>query len=280
MGIGAVWRDHAGRFSLLKAVTLLLVLLPGLNLALAWSTHSLGGRPITEVLHGLGDWTVRFLLMTLAVTPLRVVVDWQRVVLLRRMLGVTTACYACAHLLLYCLDQNWRLGTVASEIVLRFYLTIGFTALCGLIALGVTSTDGWQRRLGRRWKKLHRLVFPIGVLALTHYFIQSKADVTNAVFASGVFSWLMLWRLTPRRFQGRAWLPAILAVLAALATAGIEALWYGLATGANARRVLLANFDISFGPRPAVEILIVGLILAVIAVPRRWRRRRAVPAAA
>src|SRR3954468_2837422 len=79
------WRDPAGRFSALKAATLLLILWPGAELGLRWAMHDLGGRPVTEVLHGLGDWAVRFLLLALAVTPARTVLDWPRVVLLRRM---------------------------------------------------------------------------------------------------------------------------------------------------------------------------------------------------
>ena len=271
----AVWRDYGGRFSPLKAVTLVLVLLPAAELALAWAENDLGGRPITEVLHRLGDWTIRFLLLTLAVTPARAVLDWGGVVKLRRLLGVTTACYAGAHVLLYCVDQNWHLGTVASEIVLRFYLTIGFSVLLMLGVLAVTSTDGWQKRLGWRWKRVHRLVYVLLPLALLHYFLQSKANVGPAVLATGFACWLMLWRLAPRRWQrGLALLP-VLAVLAGLLTAGIEGAWYGLATGASGWRVLEANLHFAFGPRPAVWIVIYGLLLFVAAALHRiWAGRR------
>jgi sulfoxide reductase heme-binding subunit YedZ len=275
----AIWRDHGGRFSPLKAATLVLVLLPAANLALGWSLHALGGRPITEVLHGLGDWTVRLLLLTLAVTPARAVLDWPGVVKLRRMLGVTTACYAGAHFLLYCIDQKWLPGTIASEIALRFYLTIGFATLLMLGVLAATSTDGWQKRLGWRWKRLHRLVFVLLPLALLHYFLQSKANVGAAVLATGFACWLMLWRLAPRRWQRRVALLPALAVAAGLATAGIEAAWYGLATGARAWLVLQANLDIAFGPRPAVTVTLCGLALFVAALLRRaWMGRRSGPA--
>jgi sulfoxide reductase heme-binding subunit YedZ len=271
----AVWRDPGGRFSPLKAATLLLVLWPAARLALGWARHDLGARPITEVLHGLGDWTIRFLLLTLAVTPARTVLDWPGVVKLRRLLGVTAACYAGAHLTLYCVDQKWQLGTVASEIVLRFYLTIGFVTLLMLGVLAVTSTDGWQKRLGRRWKLLHRLVFVLLPLALWHYFLQSKSDVTSATFFTGLACWLVLWRLAPKRWRGKVLLLPPLALLAGLATAGIEAAWYGLATGARASRVLEANLDLAFGPRPAVSVALFGLVVFVAALMRRalarWR---------
>ena len=110
-------------------------------------------------------------------------------------------------------------------------------------------------------------------LALFHYFLQSKANVSAAVLASGFACWLVGWRLAPRRWQRRLALLAPLAVLAGLATAGIEAAWYGLATGANAWRVLAANLNLAFGPRPAVSVAICGLLVLLVASLRLRRRR-------
>jgi sulfoxide reductase heme-binding subunit YedZ len=270
----AVWNDHAGRFSPLKAMALLLAFLPGLDLALAWSMGALGARPITEVLHGAGDWAARFLVITLAVTPARAVLDWPRAVQLRRMLGVTTACYASVHLILYCLDNKWNMLTVASEIALRFYLTIGFVTLLGLHALAWTSTDGWQKYLGRNWKRLHKIIFALAALALFHYFLQSKAGVTDPTFLAGTFVWLGLWRLLPRRSQTRLWPLPGLALLSAILTAGLEAAWYAAATNVDWQRVLLANLDISFGLRPSAQVLLAGLAVFVLAALRRLFRRR------
>jgi sulfoxide reductase heme-binding subunit YedZ len=268
----AIWRDPAGRFSALKLAALLILIAPALWLLLRMIGGDLGPRPITELILRTGDWTVRFLLATLAVTPLRAVLDWPRVVLLRRMLGVGSACYAGAHFLLYCTDQNWRLATVASEIALRIYLTIGFTALLGLLTLAITSTDGWQRRLRRRWKTLHRLVFPIAVLALTHYFMQSKADVSNAVIAAGVFAWLMLWRLAPSRWRSGLALALGLALAAPPATALVEGAWYAVATGVRASRVLAANLDLAAG-RPSAWVGAMAMAVLLLAALRRLRRR-------
>jgi sulfoxide reductase heme-binding subunit YedZ len=213
----------------------------------------------------------------LAVTPARAVLNWPRVLILRRLLGVTAALYVLLHLGLYIYDQKWNLFVVASEIVLRFYLLIGFIALLGFVVLAVTSTDGWQRRLRGRWKQLHRLVFPIGVLGFFHYYLQSKANVGDAVFYSGLFFWLLLWRLLPRRWQARALVLPVLAVGAALLTAGTEALWYGLATKLSGWRVLAANL----GPdtRPAALVLLAGGAVLVVALLRKLRRpARAKPA--
>lgn len=271
--LASPWRDHAGRFSPMKAVTLLLLALPALLLLLRGEAGALGGRPITEAIHETGDWTVRFLLLSLAITPARAVLNWPRLPILRRMIGVAAALYATLHLTLYAMDQNWQLGRVATEIALRFYLTVGFVALLGLLTLAITSTDGWQKRLRQRWKALHRLVFPVAALALFHYYIQSKADVSSPVFYTGLFAWLLLWRAAPRRWQTRLALLPALAVSAALATALVEASWYGLATRLPALRVLAANLDIGAW-RPAWQVALAGAAaLAVVAV-RRVRFRK------
>ena len=270
-------RDPAGRFSWLKTAVLLGALVPAVVLALRAQAHDLGPRPITEAIHVTGLWTIRFLLLSLAVTPARAVLDWGRVVMLRRMLGVTAACYAVAHLTLFAFDQKWNFFHVAREIALRFYLTIGFVALLGLLALAFTSTDGWQRRLGARWKKLHRLAYGIAVLGLFHYAIQSKADVTGAVLLAGFFAWLMFWRRLPRRWQQRAW-PILPLTLAAGATASvIEAAWYAVRNHVNPMLVWATNLDLSYGPRSSVWVLIVGVALFGVASLRRLGRRRAMP---
>ena len=277
MRVTGLVRDPAGRFSWLKAAALLGVLVPAAVLVLRWRTHDLGPRPDTEAIHVAGLWAVRFLVLTLAVTPARAVLDWSRVVMLRRMFGVSAACYAVLHLTLYALDQRWRLLHVASEIALRFYLTIGFIALVGLLAQAITSTDGWQRRLGRRWKKLHKLVYPIGVLALFHYGIQSKADVTNMVFLAGLFAWLAGWRLLKRRWQQRVWPLVPLALGAGAAASVIEAAWYAVRNHVDPMLVWTTNFDLSYGPRPAVWVLVVGVLVSALAALRRLRKRRAMP---
>jgi sulfoxide reductase heme-binding subunit YedZ len=274
LGISAPWRNPAGRVSAFKIVVLLLVLLPGLWFAWSWHVGDLGGRPVNNAVRGIGDWVIRFLLITLALSPMRVVLDWGRLVQLRRLLGVTTAIYALIHITLYNYEESWRVLFVISEIIHRFYLTIGFFALTGLVVLAVTSTNRWQSRLGRRWKTLHRLVFPICALALFHYMLQSKASVDGPMLAVGVFAWLGFWRLAPRRLQARLWLLPALTVLATATTALVEFAWYALATGVNAERVFMANFDISFGPRPAVQVLLLGLLVWLVAAIRRvWPKR-------
>jgi len=280
-GVRGWVRDPVGRFSWLKTATLALILLPALLLAFRAATGDLGARPWIEANHFTGLWGVRILLVSLMVTPARQVVDSTRVLMLRRMLGVTAACYLGAHFLLYVGDQNGNLLHVASEIVNRFYLTIGFIALVGLLALALTSTNSWQRRLGRGWKRLHKAVYVLTALGILHYFFQSKLDVTNATLLGGVFVWLILWRLEPRRWQPRRWPLPELAILAALLTAVMEAGWYAWRNHAPIERVLVANLDIQRVIHPSVYVLVLGLVVTAVALARPlWRRKPDANAAA
>jgi sulfoxide reductase heme-binding subunit YedZ len=255
--------------------------IPGLMWAF-WLIHGdLSGRPVNDVIHGTGSWTVRFLMLSLAITPFARILEWPRLLTVRRMVGVTAVVYAATHFALYIVDQKFHLLTVASEIVLRFYLAIGFIALSGLLALGVTSTDAAMKQMGKRWKQLHRLVYPIGVLALLHFFIQTKANVGEPVLVSGLFGWLMMWRLLPVTWR-TAW-PTYFALvpISALLTAAIEFAWYGLATKIDPVRILHANWTRQYFPRPAHEVAAVALAVAIIVTARRlWSVRATARSAA
>jgi sulfoxide reductase heme-binding subunit YedZ len=264
------WRDRRGRLLPFKAAVLAAVFVPGLLTAFWLADGDLGARPIIEAIHEAGLWAVRFLLIALAVTPLRAALDWGKLLLVRRMLGLTALAYAVAHFSLYIVDENGNLLLVASEIIHRFYLTIGFVVLLGLIALGATSTDAAIRRMGRWWKRLHRLSYPLGVLALLHYFIQSKANVSEPVFVAGLYVWLMLWRALPASWQRPIAIFPALAALSAAAAAGIEFAWYGIATHINPWRVLAADETLRFGLRPAHYVALVTLGLGVVILVRRF----------
>ena len=272
------WRDRRGRFLPFKAAVLASLFVPGILYAMWLATDELGGRPVMELIHGTGLWAIRFLLISLAITPLARAMDWPGLLLVRRNVGVAAACYAVAHLSLYVVDQNFKLLTVVSEIALRFYLTIGFVALLVLLALAMTSTDAWVKKLGRNWKRLHRLAYPLGMVGLLHYYIQAKLNVSEPVFVSGLFIWLMAWRSLPetwRRSQSIALLTAMysgLAILSGLVTAGMEFGWYGLTTKVNPWRVLAANETISRGLRPAHWVFVVTASMVVVFVARRLMR--------
>jgi sulfoxide reductase heme-binding subunit YedZ len=270
------WNDRAGNLSALKLIVFLGVLAPGLWIALQAATGTLGSKPITSAIHQSGDWAVRFLLLSLLVTPLRFLADWPKLILVRRMIGVAVLAYASFHLVFYVVEQAWNLQKVASEIILRFYLTIGFIGFLGLIALGVTSTDAMIRRLGgTAWNRLHRLVYPIAFLAIWHFFLQTKLDVSEPVLMLGFFLWLMGFRLMRRLgFAVKPLQLAALALISALATALLEALWYATMTGVMASRILYANLDVGFGIRPALWVGIAGLAMVVVNLVRMWMRSR------
>jgi sulfoxide reductase heme-binding subunit YedZ len=263
------WLDRRGRFSWLRAAVLAGLVLPFALLVQAWLTGSLGPDPVEQATHETGRWAIRFLMLTLVVTPLGRIMGWPKLFQLRRMIGLGALAWATLHFGIYVAEQNFILWRVASEIAQRFYLVIGFTVLCGLAVLGWTSTDDWMRRLGRRWKRLHRLVFLLAPLALLHAFIQSKADVSQAVLLTALLLWLMGWRALPARWQGKLWALAGLSVAAMLGAAAVEYLWYAVATNLPAARIAAANLDLTFGPRPAV---LAGMIAAgAVVVVGAWR---------
>lgn len=258
------WRDRTGRLSTLKTVTLAAAVLP-----VGWLTTEalegwLGPEPWTESLHQSGNWAVRFLLLSLAVTPLRRIWQWGQLIAVRRIIGVTALAYAALHLALYVGQQHGDLAHVAGEIARRFYLTIGFAALSGLAVLGATSTDGMIRRIGgKRWQSLHRGVYVIGLLALFHFMLQAKLDIAQPVLMVGSFLYLMGWRLVQGRKLGDR-VPVLLGLAAAsaLGTALAEAGWYGFVNHRAVLDVLAANLSLDDGPSAAAIILAAGLAIA------------------
>ncbi len=264
------WLDRAGRLSPLKLVVFVLTLAPGLLIAGQWWAGALEPKPVGAAIRETGEWAVRFLLLSLAVTPLRRIGNWPRLILVRRMLGVAVAAYVTIHLALYVVDLRYDLAKVASEIVLRIYLAIGFAALLGVVALGTTSTDAAIRRMGAtRWNRLHKTVYAIGVLALVHDFMQSKLDVSQPALMAGLFILLMAYRIVHRFGAPSTPLSLLLgAVAAALLTGATEAAWYALATGVPPERVLWANLAIDVAIRPMWWVLAVGLCAAVVNVLR------------
>lgn len=253
----------------LRLATLVGLCLPALELAWRWYNGDLEPRTVTLATHVTGDWAVVFLLMSLSLTPARALFDWIPLIHVRRRVGVAAALYALAHLLIYVLDQKWNLIVVATEIAKRFYLTIGFTALLVFTVLAITSTNGWQRRLKRNWKRLHWLVYPAVAVALVHFFIQSKVKIGDAAFAAGLFLWLMLWRLFPPKLRTSFAGLFLLAGAATLGTVLIEATWYGLVNKIDPLRVLAANIDLDLVPRPAHQVLAVSLLVIVLVALRR-----------
>jgi len=266
----------------LKGLVLLLVMLPGVIMAADFARDMLGAKPITEIIHRSGDWAIRLLFVSLLITPLRQVLKAHKLVSVRRIIGVASFCYIVIHLVAYMADEMFNLAKVASEILLRYYLTIGFVGLVGLALLALTSTDAMVRRLGgKRWKRLHRLAYPIGAIAVVHFFMQTKLNVSEPTVMAGLFTWLMLYRAW-EEFIGRKsvttlWGLIVLALASALATVIGEWAYYAAFTGIDASLVLQANLTTMAGPRPAWIVLAIGLVLPLAAALWRpieaWRKR-------
>ena len=169
---------------------------------------SLGANPIEEILHTLGKWGLKFLLITLAITPVRRWTKLNWLVAFRRLLGLFAFFYLLLHFLTYLvLDQSLELSAVIEDLVERPYITIGMTALLLLLPLAVTSTRGMMRRLGRRWKKLHSLVYVIAVLGVWHFYWQVKLDTLEPTIYAIILALLLGSRIWHRR-QKKAGLPA------------------------------------------------------------------------
>jgi len=281
-----IWRDRRGKLSWLRMAALAFLLMP-LGIAL-WNADAIvhGARPINDLIHRAGFWMLMFILSTLAITPLRRITRFGNLIDVRRMLGVGAFIYGVAHISLYTADQMFDLAKVASEIVLRVYLVIGFTALIGLATLAATSTDAMVRRLGAlRWQRLHYLIYVIGILALIHYFQQTKADVSVPTFTAGVFTWLMGYRIVVKLWKVRGELPTLalagLSVAVAALTFIAEAIGIGLVFNASPLLVLQADldFDVDLDMiRPGWLVLAAGLaatalnfVCARLVKPRRTR---------
>lgn len=170
--------------------------------AFGWFGESLGADPVKKLEHACGKTALNLLLLTLAVTPVRNLAGLPNLVRIRRMLGVFAFFYVVVHFSVYLvLDLELNFHTLGADIAKRPYITIGFTALLLLIPLAVTSTNGMMRRLGRRWQKLHRLVYVIAILGVWHFYWQVKRDVREPLIYIGILVVLLGYRIVRQRQQ-------------------------------------------------------------------------------
>ena len=160
----------------------------------------LGANPAEFITRSTGDWTLRFLLITLAVTPLRKLLGWNSLLRFRRMLGLYAFLYGVVHLSSYvAFDHVFDLGEVVKDIAKRPFITVGFTALVLMMPLAVTSTNAMVKRLGaKRWLALHRLVYVIAPLGVLHFWWMVKRDVTEPAIYAAILALLLGYRLLAR----------------------------------------------------------------------------------
>jgi sulfoxide reductase heme-binding subunit YedZ len=179
-----------------KPFVFLLCLLPALLLAWSWHKDALGPNPAENIIHTNGDWTIRFLLITLCVTPLRRLLHIPTLIRFRRMLGLFAFFYGCLHLTSYLwLDQFFDWAGIWKDIYKRPYITVGFTAWLLMVPLALTSTAWSIRKLGgKRWQMLHRLIYLSALGGVIHFYWLVKSDVTRPLLYGAILLVLMLCR--------------------------------------------------------------------------------------
>jgi sulfoxide reductase heme-binding subunit YedZ len=180
----------------LAALTPLLVLLWG-----AFVKRDLGANPLEYITHYTGDWTLRFLLITLGVTPLRMLLNRPAITRFRRMLGLFAFFYGCQHLLTWLwFDRQFDVAGMIEDVAERVYITVGMAGFLTMVPLAVTSTSGWVRRLGfKRWQRLHRLVYLAPAAGVVHYYWLVKSDVRLPLMYGAILAALLAFRVVAWR---------------------------------------------------------------------------------
>ena len=159
-------------------------------------TGRLGANPVEAILDRFGNWALRFIMITLAVTPLRRISGWNWLSRFRRMLGLFSFFYAFMHFVTwYVLDREMRVADIIEDLIERPFITVGFTALVLLTALALTSFTAIRQRMGKRWQSLHNMVYVIGILGVWHYWWQVKKDVTEPIIYAAILAILLAARI-------------------------------------------------------------------------------------
>ena len=189
-----------------KVVAFLLCLIPLGALVWRGFHNGLGANPVEFIQLTTGDWTLRFLVFTLCITPFRKLLNLPDLIRFRRMLGLFAFSYLCVHFLTYLiLDQSLDPSAIWKDVAKRPFITVGFLGFLLLLPLAITSTAGWIRRLGgRRWQMLHRAIYLAAVCGVIHYYWKVKSDVRMPLFYGTLVGILLLWRLGDWFFKRRS----------------------------------------------------------------------------
>jgi sulfoxide reductase heme-binding subunit YedZ len=197
----APWQLRAARW--IRPAAWVGGLVPLALIVAAGFTGGLGAEPIEEVTHRTGFATLLLLMCTLAISPVRRWTGWNWLASARRTLGLCAFLYVCLHLVIYLVDQGFSLGFIVDDVVKHPYVMAGFAAFLLLVPLALTSTKASIRRLGKRWQKLHRLVYLATGLGVLHFLWLVKKDLRDPLIFAAVFAALMLARLAPRLAAAR-----------------------------------------------------------------------------
>lgn len=263
----------------LKQVTLLLLIAPALWLASAFYFDLLGAKPMERLIEEVGSFAIRFLLLSLLISPARSLLHWPALIAVRRRIGLASFFYGLAHLILFAVDREFGPLKLIIEIFSYTYLTIGFVALVALLPLALTSSNRMIAYLGaRRWRWLHRTIYGIAPIALLHFFLESPRSSIEPFVLGGCLFWLLAYRMWQQLAPVRLSTIIVLGLAATVATALAEALFFALKLGAPIANILIVNLGFSVGVRPAQMVLCLGFLLvlttALGADERRPRSRR------
>jgi sulfoxide reductase heme-binding subunit YedZ len=189
-----------------KVAVFVICLIPFADLLWRFIRGNLGINPVETLQHGTGDWTIRFIVFTLCITPFRKLFKVPDLIRFRRMLGLFAFFYVSLHFLTYLgPDQSFDVSGMWKDVYKRPFITVGFAAFVSLIPLAITSTAGWIRRLGgKRWQMLHRLIYFAAVCGVIHYYWLVKSDVRKPLFYGTLVAVLLLWRLGDWFFKRRS----------------------------------------------------------------------------
>jgi len=261
------WQERTRRFSPLKAGTFALMFVPAIWLVEQFAAGEFGPVPLGGMTYWSGFWATVILLAALAITPASSIFGWRRLIILRRMIGVTALAYTVAHIIIYFALRFWNFAFIANEMATRLSLVVASISTIGLIALGATSVDGAVRRMGAKgWQRLHSAVYVTTALAILHYLL-SPGLFPDQFLLSGSFFWLMAWRLLERRGRGvNAGALALLAVASCLFTAAFQIGCIWAFRGYGLSEIFSIYFTTILGIPPTWTILALGLLIAGIAL--------------
>jgi sulfoxide reductase heme-binding subunit YedZ len=183
-----------------KPVVFLLSLAPILALVWFGFQQDLTANPLEYITHFTGDWTLRFLMITLAVTPLRVLLNRPAITKFRRMLGLFTFFYASLHLLTWMwFDRNFEVAGMWEDVAMRLYITAGMAGFVAMVPLAITSTSGWVRRIGfKRWQRLHLLIYAAAIAGVLHFWWLVKSDIREPLLYAAILTGLLAVRVVTK----------------------------------------------------------------------------------
>ena len=256
------WTDRAGRLSWFKLVVFVAILAP---VAVMCIESVRTPNAVAHVLRETGVWSMRMLVATLFVAPLRRITRWTRAILIRRMLGLGSLFYAAVHMVAYFFDQGLRWGVMLKDAFEVAFLSFGWIAMFGLVALGVTANEISIRKLGSRaWNYLHMTIYLIAFLSILHFLLEIHVDADEVAIISGLFVMSLLFRLLHRlRFGDGFRVLLVLAPVCGFATAAAEVAYFRWWTGVDWRHVRESNWSLEDGLRPGWVVLVVGLAVAI-----------------